>query len=122
MNETTNTLPQISVARELGRKRVSFLPTTESTQYITLPIYTWNYGAIVSALVREKYTADEVEAILSNNFALMGSVVMVSEEVATGYQSEFISFAEFRESCKTRAKELLELGKNEFDLTEEMYG
>lgn len=119
MSEPT-TNPRILVTRKLGRKQVSFLRMANDTQYITLPVHTWNYGAIVSALVRKKYSADEVEAILSNNFALMGSASTVSEDVATGYQSEFTAFLEYRETCKARAKELMELGESDFEL-EEMY-
>lgn len=34
---------------------------------ITLQPYVWDYGSIVSAIVREKYSQDRVEAILANN-------------------------------------------------------
>lgn len=71
----------------------------------------WNYGAIVDALVRTKYSESEVEAILSNSLLLMTNPSSISEEEVTNKQEEFQAFQDWREKCKAKAKELLELGK-----------
>lgn len=74
---------------------------------ITLPVGVWDYGSIVSALVRSKYSEDEVEAIISNNIALIATPSAVSDEEGQEKLSEFQQFQEWREQCKQRAKELM---------------
>lgn len=71
----------------------------------------WNYGAIVSALVRTKYSESESEAILANSLLLISNPSSISDEEVTDKQKEFNDFQEWREKCKAKAKELLELGK-----------
>lgn len=115
------TTPQIRVARELGRKRVSLLAEEGGTEYITLPLATWNYGAIVSALVRRKYSADEVEAIVGNSLLLLSGESTVDDTEAEEKQTELAAFQSYREECKARAKALMELGGTEYGL-EEMKG
>lgn len=110
--------PQICVAKELGRKRVSFLAEESGTEYVTLPIATWNYGAIVAALVRRRYSEDEVEAIVSNSLLLLSGESTVSDEEATEKQTELTEFQTYREECKARAKALMELGTTEYGLSE----
>lgn len=109
MSEQTR--PQINVERELGRQKVQFLATADSTEYIQLPLAIWNYGAIVAALIREKYSADEVEAIMGNSLLLLSSADTISEDEATEKQSELTTFQSYREQCKARAKELFSLGE-----------
>ncbi len=46
-----------------------------------------DYGKVVSALVRDRYTADEVEAILANHAAGIG-------------EEEYAAFQEWRERAK----------------------
>ncbi len=113
--------PQIKVARELGRKRVSFLAWEDGTEYVTLPVAVWGYGAVVSALVRLKYSEDDVEAITGNALLLLSSSETVSEDEATEKRQELEEFQEYREKCKARAKVLVELGSTEYGL-EEMKG
>lgn len=103
--------PQIKVERELGRQKASFLATENSTEYIQLPLAIWNYGAIVSALIRQKYSEDEVEAIIGNSLLLLASADTISEDEATEKQSELTTFQSYREQCKARAKELISLGE-----------
>lgn len=109
----------IDIDIDLGRKRVSFLMESDNS-IITLPIGVWNYGAIVSALIRTKYSEDDVEAIINNNIALIATPSSISDEESQAKLDEFKQMQEWREKCKTRAKELLALGK-EMGL-EEMYG
>lgn len=113
----------IVIGYDLGRKRVTINVDVEKTEdgytytSITLPTHVWNYGAIVSALVRTKYSESEVEAIVSNSLLLMQSPSSVSDEDSEKKVSEFNEFQTWREKCKARAKELLSLGE-EMGLTE----
>lgn len=93
----------------IGRKVITFIGLEDN--YITLPPSVWNYGAIVSALIRYKYSESEVEAIVSNSLMLMQNPSSVSEEDSNEKMNEFNEFQEYREKCKARAKELLAIGE-----------
>ena len=93
----------------IGRKVITFIGLEDN--YITLPPSVWNYGAIVSALIRYKYSESEVEAIVSNSLMLMQNPSSVSEEESNEKMNEFNEFQEYREKCKARAKELLTIGE-----------
>lgn len=114
-------MENIIITNDLGRKKIHFFVSEEdSKSTLSLPVGVWNYGAIVSALVRTKYSEDEVEAIINNNIALIATPSSVSDEESQAKLDEFKQMQEWREKCKARAKELLALGK-EMGL-EEMYG
>ena len=115
----------IVIGYDLGRKRVTINVDVEQTEdgytytSVTLPTHVFNYSALVSALVRTKYSESDVEAIVSNSLLLMQNPSSISDDDASEKVNEFQQFQEFREQCKARAKELLALGK-EMGL-EEMY-
>ncbi len=106
-----NEVKDITVGVDLGRKQMTIKVASDSTDTVQLAPGTWNYGAIVSALVRHKYSESEVEAILSNSLLLLGDTSAVSEDEATEKQTELNDFQTYRETCKARAKELLALGE-----------
>lgn len=93
------------------------IQVTIETDIDSYPIYTtmepgvWSYKAIVSTLVRIRYFQDTVEAILSNALLLMTNPSSISDEEINDKQKEFSDFQEWREKCKAKAKELIELGK-----------
>ena len=101
----------IIVKNHLGRPQMTIKVGMGSEDFITLPIAVWNYGAIVSALIRYKYSESEVEAIVSNSLMLMQNPSSVSEEESNEKLNEFNEFQECREKCKVRAKELLSIGE-----------
>ena len=101
----------IIVKNHLGRPQMTIKVGMGSEDFITLPIAVWNYGAIVSALIRYKYSESEVEAIVSNSLMLMQNSSSVSEEESNEKLNEFNEFQECREKCKVRAKELLSIGE-----------
>ena len=101
----------IIVKNHLGRPQMTIKVGMGSEDFITLPTAVWNYGAIVSALIRHKYSESEVEAIVSNSLMLMQNPSSVSEEESNEKLNEFNEFQEYREKCKARAKELLSIGK-----------
>lgn len=111
MNENNINVNDIQVANHLGRPVVTIMVGMGSDDFITLPVAVWNYGAIVSALIRYKYSESEVEAIVSNSLMLMQNPSSVSEEESNEKLNEFNEFQEYREKCKARAKELLSIGK-----------
>lgn len=101
----------ITRQNDLGRKQVTIRVGNEYNDYVTLEAGVWNYGAIVNALVRYKYSADKVEAIVNNSLMLMQNPNAVSEDKANEQISELDELQSWREKCKARAKELLAIGK-----------
>ena len=101
----------IIVKNHLGRPQMTIKVGMGSEDFIALPTAVWNYGAIVSALIRHKYSENEVEAIVSNSIMLMQNPSSVSEEYSNEKMNEFNEFQEYREKCKARAKELLSIGE-----------
>lgn len=110
-NEFVNEVQDIVIDNDCGRFVVSVKVEVGSNDIVTLPIAVWNYGAIVSALIRHKYSESEVEAIVSNSLMLMQNPSSVSEEESNEKLNEFNEFQEYREKCKARAKELLAIGE-----------
>ena len=100
----------IIVKNHLGRPQMTIKVGMGSEDFIALPTAVWNYGAIVSALIRHKYSENEIEAIVSNSLMLMHNPSSVSEEESNEKLNEFNEFQEYREKCKARAKELLSIG------------
>ena len=60
--------------------------------------YSIYYGALVNAMVRSKYSEDEVEAILCNVLA-----AKITEE----HKNEWLAFQDYRKDCKERAKTII---------------
>ena len=110
-NEFIHESQDIVIGNDCGRFVVSVKVEAESNDFVTLPIAVWNYGAIVSALIRHKYSENEVEAIVSNSLMLMQNPSSVSEEESNEKLNEFNEFQEYREKCKERAKELFSIGE-----------
>ena len=111
MNENNINVNDIKVANHLGRPVITIMVGMGSDNFITLPVAVWNYGAIVSALIRYKYSESDVEAIISNSLILMQNPSSVSEEESNEKMNEFNEFQEYRNKCKARAKELLSIGE-----------
>ena len=111
MNENNINVNDIQVASHLGRPVITIMVGMGSDNFITLPVAVWNYGAIVSALIRHKYSENEIEAIVSNSLMLMQNPSSVSAEESNEKLNEVNEFQEYREKCKARAKELLSIGE-----------
>lgn len=113
---TINENQDVVVNNDLGRKRVTIRVERDGDSTVELETGVWNYGAIVSALVRAKYSADDIEAITNNNIALltMPSAVSsaASEEDREEKLAEFRKMQEWRSKCKERARELISIGKS----------
>lgn len=109
-NEFMQESQDIMIGNDCGRFVISVKVEAGSNDFVTLPIAVWNYGAIVSALIRHKYSENEVEAIVSNCIMIMQNPSSVSEEDSKEKMNEFNEFQEYREKCKARAKELLSIG------------
>ena len=110
-NEFVHESQDIVIGNDCGRFVVSVKVGKGSEDMVTLPVAVWNYGGIVSALIRHKYSENEVEAIVSNSLMLMQNPSSVSEEESNEKMNEFNEFQEYREKCKARAKELLSIGE-----------
>lgn len=99
---------QIVIGNDCGRFVVSVKVEVGSEDMVTLPVAVWNYGAIVSALIRSRYSQSEVEAIMRN---LLGKKMDAADE--------FEALTEWCNQCKTRAAYLMNLGEKEYDLVSE---
>ena len=110
-NEFKHESQDIVIGYDCGRFVVSVKVEVGSEDMVMLPVAVWNYGAIVSALIRHKYSENEVEAIISNCILLMQNPSSVSEEDSNEKLNEFNEFQEYRKKCKARAKELLTIGE-----------
>lgn len=110
-NEFMHESQDISIDYDCGRFVASVKVGMGSERMVTLPVAVWNYGAIVSALIRHKYSENDVEAIVSNCIMLMQNPSSVSEEESNEKLTEFNEFQKYREKCKARAKELLAIGE-----------
>ena len=75
---------------------------TDSTTY---------YGPLVTALVRSRYSEDDVEAIVNNALMVQNMPSSCNEIEKRRIAAEFEDFLNFRLQCKARAKEILTLMK-----------
>ena len=73
---------------------------TDSTTY---------YGPLVTALVRSRYSEDDVEAIVNNALMVQNMPSSCNEIEKRRIAAEFEDFLTFRLQCKARAKEILSL-------------
>ena len=85
--------------RELGDEAlVSVLKYVAKRDAVT--DYSIYYGALVNAMVRSKYSEDEVEAILCNIFA---------SDWNDENKAEAVEFQSYRKDCKARAKAIIDM-------------
>lgn len=109
MNENlVNESQDIEITYDCGRFVASVKVGMGSENMVTLPVAVWNYGAIVSALIRSRYSESEVEAIMRN---LLGKKMDA--------ENEFEALNTWCNQCKTRAAYLMNLGEKEYDLVSE---
>lgn len=107
-NEFIHESQDIVIGNDCGRFVVSVKVEVGSNDMVTLPVAVWNYGAIVSALIRSRYSENEVEAIMRN---LLGKKMDAADE--------FEALTEWCNQCKARAAYLMNLGEKEYDLMSE---
>ena len=67
------------------------------------------YGPLVTALVRSRYSEDEVEAIVNNALMVQNMPSSCNEIEERSISAEFEDFQNFRLQCKARAKEILSI-------------
>lgn len=109
MNENlVNESQDIEITYDCGRFVASVKVGMGSERMVTLPVAVWNYDAIVSALIRSRYSQSDVEAIMRN---LLGKKMDA--------ENEFEALNTWCNQCKTRAAYLMNLGEKEYDLVSE---
>lgn len=69
------------------------------------------YGPLVTALVRSRYSKDDVEAIVNNALMVQNMLSSCNEIEGRSIAAEFEDFENFRVQCKARAKAILALMK-----------
>lgn len=108
---------------DAGLPDVSFVSEYKYMYYsVRIPMGQWNYGGIVSMIVRSRYTTDEMEAITNNmaavNAAFMQTLVTGGIVEAIGYLKEsaddensaiFQEMQEWRALAKSEAKRVLNM-------------
>lgn len=104
--EMTTTMPDIQVANDCGRKKVTILVESGGDTTATLETGSWSYSDVLSALIRSKYSADDVEALVQNK--MNGTI---------DADTEYDTLTEWRTKCKERAAYLMNLGKSDYGLT-----
>ena len=67
------------------------------------------YGPLVTALVRSRYSEDDVEAIVNNALMVQNMPSSCNEIEKRRIAAEFEDFLNFRLQCKARAREVLSL-------------
>lgn len=67
------------------------------------------YGPLVTALVRSRYSKDDVEAIVNNALMVQNMPLSCNEIEERSIAAEFEDFENFRVQCKVRAKAILAL-------------
>ena len=109
MNENlVNESQDIEITYDCGRFVASVKVGMGSENMVTLPVAVWDYDAIVSALIRSRYSESEVEAIMRNLFGKKMDA-----------ENEFEALNTWCNQCKTRAAYLMNLGEKEYDLVSE---
>ena len=109
MNENlVNESQDIEITYDCGRFVASVKVGMGSDRMVTLPVAVWDYDAIVSALIRSRYSQSEVEAIMRN---FLGKKMDA--------ENEFEALNTWCNQCKTRAAYLMNLGEKEYDLVSE---
>ena len=109
MNENlVNESQDITIGYDCGRFVASVKVGMGSEDMVTLPVAVWDYDAIVSALIRSRYSESKVEAIMRN---LLGKKMDAEDE--------FEALNTWCNQCKTRAAYLMNLGEKEYDLVSE---
>ena len=109
MNENlVNESQDIEITYDCGRFVASVKVGMGSEDMVTLPVAVWDYDAIVSALIRSRYSESEVEAIIRN---FLGKKMDA--------ENEFEALNTWCNQCKTRAAYLMNLGEEEYDLVSE---
>lgn len=103
MNNAISKNDDLIVQNDLGRKRAIVKVGNGYETLVELEPGVWGYGAIVAALVKSRYTNDEMQAIVNNH--LLGDDNLENEQ-------EYDDMQEWRRKCKARAKELLALGED----------
>lgn len=101
----------VIVQNDLGRKKATIKVGNGKATMVELETGVWSYKDILAALIRAKYSENDMEAIINNSLALIASLSIVSEEKAEQRQIELQEMQEWREKCKVRAKELLAIGE-----------
>lgn len=107
-NEFIHESQDIKITYDCGRFVASVKVGMGSDRMVTLPVAVWDYDAIVSALIRSRYSQSEVEAIMRN---FLGKKMDAADE--------FEALTEWCNQCKTRAAYLMNLGEKEYDLVSE---
>lgn len=95
----------MTIHYELGQVvytiRVEFTEVDDGHQWLedALPRNTWNRGAIISTIVRMRYTSDDVEASINN---------VLSDPLNAERMAEYKALQEWRTKAKIYATELME--------------
>lgn len=98
------TLPVQNISDEALASILSYIAQRDAVNDST--IY---YGPMVTALVRSRYSEDDVEAIVNNTLMVQNMPSSCNEIEERSIAAEFEDFLNFRLQCKARAKEVLSL-------------
>lgn len=87
---------------------VKIINNSQIYEYVTANIgYLLSYDIIVSTLINDKYTQDQVTAITLNYLLTLHEEVIEPEKVKE-YQQDYKELQEYRVACKAEAKRAIE--------------
>lgn len=83
--------------------------TNDNFESVILPMGVWNKSVIINALIRAKYSQDQVEAIINNHFLAIGEWLEAKFVGSTDpfIDSEYDGLQNWRKTCKQLADEAL---------------
>lgn len=95
-----------SVLEPEGWQHTIYIKPDDADEYtaITLPVGRWDYGAIVSAIVKSRYSDDDAMAIMLNMQGLMSNCVELADTKAAEYQEEYMALERWRQYAKQEGK------------------
>lgn len=80
----------------------------EEDMVVTLPMGRWDYGGIVSGIVKARYSDDDATAIMLNMQGVMANCMEVDDAKAAEYQEEYMALERWRQYAKGKARYFVE--------------
>lgn len=107
------TVENISYSKIRGQRQFSIDIFDSSAQLCTtieLPLGAYDKSTIVNALIRNKYSQDQVEAIINNHFLNISEWLdkKLAGEETTFEDPEYSKFQEWRQASKKLADKIIE--------------
>lgn len=106
---TDNFTPVVTRTIERGQWQYSVSTQIDGEPVnVTLPVGNWGYGEVIAAIIRSRYTDDEVQAIAINMQCIMANCCNCDDDKKAEYQQEYLALTEWRNKAKVAARAVIE--------------